>query len=157
MKRIALGTFACFAVSVGMYHLGIFHFSADIVTTLYTIVGIVFSVGMSLIISVSTREIKNRDAKKEVRRKMSNVTSSYIVSFLLASLLFILLDVRSNVLPDSQSHTIEVVRHVVFWKSDFMVMTLSLCILFYIGNFMAIQDMNREIEDVIDSERQLKE
>ena len=66
MKRIFLGTLLCFILSVGMYHLGVFHFSWDYVSTLYTIVGIVFSVGMSLIISVSTREVKNREAKKSL-------------------------------------------------------------------------------------------
>lgn len=78
MKRILLGTLLCFVLSVGMYHLGFFHFSWDYVSTLYTIVGIVFSVGMSLIISVSTREIKNKEAKKGIRRKMTYVTNSYI-------------------------------------------------------------------------------
>lgn len=157
MKRILLGTLLCFILSVGMYYLGLYHFSWDNVTTLYTIVGIVFSVGMSLIISVSTRDVKNKDAKKGIRRKMTNVTYSYILSFGLASFLFILLDVRSNVVPEVQPRTVEIIRYIVFWKSDFMVLTLCLYILIYIGNFLAIQDMNREIEDVIEKERQSKE
>lgn len=156
MKRILLLTFLCFVLAVGMYHLGVFHFSWDCVSTLYTIVGIVFSVGMSLIISVSTREVKNKEAKKGIRRKMKEVTYSYILSFGLASVLFILLDVRGNVLPKNHSMTIEFFRHIVLWKSDFLVLTLCLYVLTYIGNFMAIQDMNREIEDIIDDERQCK-
>lgn len=154
MKRILLLTFLCFALAVGMYHLGVFHFSWDCVSTLYTIVGIVFSVGMSLIISISTREVKNKEAKKGIRRKMTEVTYSYILSFGLASILFILLDVRGNVLPENHSMKIEIFRHIVLWKSDFLVLTLCLYVLTYIGNFMAIQDMNREIEDIIDDERQ---
>ena len=154
MKRILLLTFLCFVLAVGMFHLGVFHFSWDCVSTLYTIVGIVFSVGMSLIISVSTREVKNKEAKKGIRRKMTEVTYSYILSFGLASILFILLDVRGNVLPDNHSMTIEFFRHIVIWKSDFLVLTLCLYVLTYIGNFMAVQDMNREIEDIIDDERQ---
>lgn len=154
MKRILLLTFLCFVLAVGMYHLGVFHFSWDCVSTLYTIVGIVFSVGMSLIISVSTREVKNKEAKKGIRRKMTEVTYSYILSFGLASILFILLDVRGNVLPENHSMTIEFFRHIVIWKSDFLVLTLCLYVLTYIGNFMAVQDMNREIEDIIDDERQ---
>ena len=157
MKRILIGTFLCFILSVGMYHLGIIHFCWDIVSTLYTIVGIVFSVGMSLIISVSTRDVRNKEAKKGIRQKMKTVTYSYIFSFGLASLLFILLDARSNVMPEVQPLTIEIVRHVVFWKSDFLVLTLCLYILYYIGNFMAIQDMNRDIEDIIDEERRSRE
>lgn len=154
MKRILLLTFLCFALAVGMYHLGVFHFSWDCVSTLYTIVGIVFSVGMSLIISISTREVKNKEAKKGIRRKMTEVTYSYILSFGLASILFILLDVRGNVLPENQAMTIEIFRHIVLWKSDFLVLTLCSYVLTYIGNFMAIQDMNREIEDIIDDKRQ---
>ncbi len=157
MKRILLGTLLCFILSVGMYHLGVFHFSWDYVSTLYTIVGIVFSVGMSLIISVSTREVKNREAKKGIRHKMSYVTNSYILSFALASILFILLDVRGNALPEHQPKIIELFRYVVFWKSDFLVLSLGFYVLSYIGNFMAIQDMNREIEDIIDNERQSKQ
>lgn len=154
MKRILLLTFLCFVLAVGMYHLGVFHFSWDCVSTMYTIVGIVFSVGMSLIISVSTREVKNKEAKKGIRRKMTEVTYSYILSFGLASILFILLDVRGNVLPENHSMTIEFFTHIVIWKSDFLVLTLCLYVLTYIGNFMAVQDMNREIEDIIDDERQ---
>ena len=156
MKRIFLGTLLCFILSVGMFHLGVFHFSWDYVSTLYTIVGIVFSVGMSLIISVSTREVKNKEAKKEIRRKMSYVTNSYILSFALASILFILLDMRGNALPEHQPKTVELFRYVVFWKSDFLILSLGFYVLSYIGNFMAIQDMNREIEDIIDKERQSK-
>lgn len=157
MKRILTGTLICFILSVGMYYLGLYHFSWDNVTTLYTIVGIVFSVGMSLIISVSTRDVKNKEAKKGIRRKIENVTYSYIFSFGLASLLFIILDIRNNVVPEEQPRTIELIRYLVFWKSDFMVLTLCLYILFYIGNFLAIQDMNREIEDRIDKERLSKD
>lgn len=157
MKRILLGTLLCFILSVGMYHLGVFHFSWDCVSTLYTIVGIVFSVGMSLIISVSTREVKNREAKKGIRQKMAYVTNSYILSFALASILFILLDVRGNALPEHQTKIIELFRYVVFWKSDFLVLSLGFYVLSYIGNFTAIQDMNREIEDIIDNECQSKQ
>ena len=60
-------------------------------------------------------------------------------------------------MPEVQPLTVEVVRHVVFWKSDFLVLTLCLYILYYIGNFMAIQDMNRDIEDIIDEERRSRE
>ncbi len=119
--------------------------------------GIVFSVGMSLIISVSTREVKNREAKKGIRQKMAYVTNSYILSFALASILFILLDVRGNALPEHQTKIVELFRYVVFWKSDFLVLSLGFYVLSYIGNFTAIQDMNREIEDIIDNECQSKQ
>lgn len=157
MNRILFGTLLCFILSVGMFYLGVFHFNWDYVSTLYTIVGIVFSVGMSLIISVSTREVKNREAKKKIRHKMAYVTNSYIFSFALASILFILLDVRGNTLPEHQPKIVELFCCVGFWKSDFLVLSLGFYVLSYIGNFMAIQDMNREIEDIIDNERQSKQ
>ena len=63
---------------------------------------------------------------------------------------------RGNALPEHQPKTVELFRYVVFWKSDFLVLSLGFYVLSYIGNFMAIQGMNREIEDIIDKERQSK-
>lgn len=64
---------------------------------------------------------------------------------------------RSNFLPENQPKTMELFRHIVFWKSDFLVLSLGFYVLSYIVNFMAIQDMNREIEDIIDNECQSKQ
>ena len=154
MKRSLFGTFLCFVLSVGMYHLDAFHFSWNCVSTLYTIVGVAFSVGMSLMISVSTREVKNKEAKKDIRRNLTKVTYSYILSFGLASILYILLDGRYNIILENRTSSMAVFKYLAFVKSDFLVLTLCLYILIYIGNFMAIQDMSREIEDILDCEHQ---
>lgn len=154
MRRFIIGTVFCFILSIGMYYADWFHFGWESVTTLYTIVGIIFSVGMSLIISISTSEIRNREAKTMIRKKIQNVTRSYVGSFLVISIFFIFFDVKNSADVTTLERTFCLFKYIELRNSDFLVLSLVFCILFHIGNFIAIQDMNRSIEDTIEKERE---
>lgn len=119
-----------------------------VISTLFTIVGIIFSVGMSLIISVSTSGVKNREARKVFRDQLSNIRFHFIAVFIIETLLYILLP---------QEKDIEVIDIIAIYGIDikmscniFMVVCLFVGIIYYIINYYSIQSSVYELEDRID-------
>lgn len=49
--------------------------------TLYTVAGIMFSVGMSLVVTMSTQGIHNKEAKIEVQNKIQKLLMKYVLYF----------------------------------------------------------------------------
>ena len=79
--------------------------------TLYTVAGIMFSVGMSLVVTMSTQGIHNKEAKIEVQNKIQKLLMKYVLYFSILTLLYILLpsekddDIFSFDLASSASYT----------------------------------------------------
>lgn len=150
MKKILIGLLLCFLLAVVNYHVGILHVSWDSVSTLYTVVGVMFSVGMSLIISVSTSGVLNVEAKKDIRKRMKTVTHNYVITFALVTLFYILFN-GTNTQQDAG--VLYVYKWIVIRKTDFIAMLSAMSVIYYVVNFMTTQSMNKEIEDIIDREK----
>ena len=119
-----------------------------VISTLFTIVGIIFSVGMSLIISVSTSGVKNREARKVFRDQLSNIRFHFIAVFIIETLLYILL-------PQGKNE--EVFDVIIIYGAGikmscniFIVACLFAGITYYIINYYSIQSSIYELEDRID-------
>lgn len=63
----------------------------DTCNYLFTSVGVLFSVAMSLIIAFNTREITNASMKKRLRLKMSRIRNTIIIYFFIALIGFLFL------------------------------------------------------------------
>lgn len=150
MKKIIVGILFCFMIAVINLHVNLLHISWNSVETLYTVVGVMFSVGMSLIISVSTSNVHNFEAKKDIRRRMRIVTHNYVMMFATVTFFFILFNV-SNTSHNNDLFTIY--KWVAIRKADFVTLLSTMSIIYYVVNFITTQSMNREIEDVIDKEK----
>lgn len=59
-------------------------------STLYTISGIMFSVGASMIVTFNLSGIKNQDFLLRIRRNLCDVKKSFIFYFLIASISYIM-------------------------------------------------------------------
>ena len=123
--------------------------SKDAVNTLFTVVGVIFSVGMSLIISVSTSGVKNKEARAIFRSQLKSIRSKFIWVFVILSLCYVLMPLDDN------SKLVEFVEiHDIQLKASFnifMTVSLLLSIVYYIVNFYSIQSSVYEMEDRIDS------
>ena len=150
MKKIIVGILFCFLIAVINSHVNLLHISWNSVETLYTVVGVMFSVGMSLIISVSTSNVHNLEAKKDIRRRMGIVTHNYVIIFAALTFFFVLFN-ASNVSYNNDLLTIY--KWVAIRKTDFITLLSAMSIIYYVVNFMTTQSMNREIEDVIEKEK----
>ncbi len=77
----------CVSVVLGfLFHLNI---PASLITTLFTVVGIMFSVGTSLVVTISTQNIHNQQAKDLVQETINNLLKNYIFCFLLMTAIFV--------------------------------------------------------------------
>jgi len=150
MKKILVGILICFVIAVINLHVNLLHISWNSVETLYTVVGVMFSVGMSLIISVSTSNVHNIEAKKDIRKRMKTVTHNYVISFAVVTFFFILFNENC---VQQNTDFIDIYRWIAIRKTDFITMLSAMSIIYYVVNFMTTQSMNREIEDIVDKEK----
>ncbi len=123
-----------------------------VVSTLFTIVGIIFSVIMSLVISVSTSNVKNKEAKDVYRKQLSRIRCRFVAIFTILTVLYIIIPL------DSKTEILNITRLggilVKFSCNIFMTACLSISIIYYIVNYSSIQTSVYEVEDRIDEEIQ---
>lgn len=123
-----------------------------VVSTLFTIVGIIFSVIMSLVISVSTSNVKNKEAKEVYRKQLSRIRCRFVAIFTILTILYIIIPL------DNETEILHIARlggiPVKFSCNIFMTACLSNSIIYYIVNYSSIQTSVYEIEDRIDEEEQ---
>lgn len=126
----------------------------DALNVLYGIVGVLFSVGMSLIIAFTAKDIVNSELKKILRKSMHQVRNNFLWIFFISTLFYV---VFSIVGENSQIS-------IHFFKTEsyeltvtFSVSVAVLGILIYstialVSNYMDIQGFYEDIEDRIQNE-----
>lgn len=116
----------------------------DTCNYIFTAVGVLFSVAMSLIIAFNTKEITNKSLKKRLRLRMANVRNVLIAYFLIAVIGLLLLKHVPN--------TLDIALPQSDMKLDYnfpfgYVAFLVWCIIIYIVNFLKIHQNYEVIED----------
>lgn len=150
MKRIIIAVFVCLLLSVIPLQV-----KDTTLTIFYGLIGVIFSVGMSLIISFNGSAILNKEFKEEIRGNVHEIRNNFLFIFLLCSALYVVY----SVLPDS--------RHLLKWKPTENIsvhFTWSLSVLLYhiysmialISNYIEIQKLYEDIEDRIAKESKQK-
>lgn len=123
-----------------------------LLNSLYTVAGIMFSVGMSLVVTMSTQEIHNIEAKREVQSKIQKLLNRYILNFGVLTTMYILLPSKNEQ---------QVYDPIVFPISEFKIrwdysysflVYLIYNIIYYIENMLSIRHQNYEIENLIEQE-----
>lgn len=121
----------------------------DSIDILFTVSGIIFSVGATLIVTSSTQNIHNTEYKKEIQKEKYNIAREYVWSFFILSLMYSLL-FGFNVLGDNY------VLHIGdYVKIDIFIVMITMLILFnllYIYTFLRILKFNDKLEEKVDRE-----
>lgn len=118
-----------------------------VISTLFTVIGVIFSVGMSLIISVSTSGVKNREARDVFRFQLTRIRNRFITVFVIISFLYVFLPAEGENVEWNVLKLNDVVVKINF--NTFLVSTLLLGIIYYIVNFYSIQTSVYALEDRI--------
>lgn len=115
----------------------------DVMMTLYTVSGIMFSIGLGLIVSFNLSEIKHPIYLKEIRENIKKVRNSFIFSFICLTVFFVIIQCLD-----------EFDLSFLFFNSKiFVALTLLHSIVYYIYNFLSIQKLNDDILDKINRSR----
>lgn len=119
----------------------------DAITTLFTISGIMFSIGMSLCVISITSGVKNAHIKKRIRGCVDFVRNQFILCFGITSFLFVVF--FSDVETNKVTHIYEnwQIKH-----SHVLVFFICYSIIYFIFNFLSLQKLNKDIEDTISEE-----
>lgn len=152
MKRLVLSLVFCFLlgwivpliISVSIF--------PPLASTLYTVTGILFSVGMSIVVTMSTQNIRNVEAKKEVQIKIHSLLKEYVEYFVVLTLFYVLMPSVEDKSPYSNvSFAIGDYQIAWCYSLSFVVFTLFQ-MSFFIYNMFHVRMENNEIERIIDSE-----
>ena len=108
--------------------------------TIYTVAGVIFSVGMSIAISPKTDSVANEKMRIAIRSSYLRVRNSFMYLFSICTILFILAEVLTiKALPS-------------FWDILCMVFIL-VSVVFFIYNFTMLQKLGEQIEDQVLKEK----
>ena len=148
MKIIVGLVVSAFIAVLLQTYLNFHDIDTGVISTLFTVVGVIFSVGMSLIISVSTAGVKNKEARSVFRSQLSKIRTRFIAVFVILSFMFVLLPIKG----DSAIWCLFKVKEldIEFNNGVFLISNLLLSIIYYIVNFYSIQTSVYEMEDRID-------
>lgn len=126
----------------------------DALNVLYGIVGVLFSVGMSLIIAFTAKDIVNSELKKILRKSMHQIRNNFLWIFFISTLFYVVF----SIVGENSQFSIH------FFKTEsyeltvtFSVSVAVLGILIYstialVSNYMDIQGFYEDIEDRIQNE-----
>lgn len=142
MIRIILS----FAIAILLADAGV-KGNAEVLKTMFTVLGIVFSISMSLLLSFNLSKILNSSIRKSLRYEIIHTRKMLLIDFVLSTV-FLVIALLWN--PES-------IRYVFYpWLVIDVELTALLCIglsLFYeIYNFSCIHKLHCDIEDAVIAE-----
>lgn len=118
-----------------------------LLNTIFTVLGIMFSIGLGLIVTFNLQGVKNKKLVNILRSKLKTVRGIYIRYFGIATFLFIL-DKYLREKKISIIHVAELRGFSVEVNFAFLIcFLLIIIIIYYILNFIKTQELNEEIFD----------
>ena len=142
MKKLIVGITFSFIASIAITTIFPTISWEDKLSTLYAVAGIMFSIGMSIIVTTTFAKVKNSTIRERINKAFSKVRNSYILYFLTISVLYMF--------DNEPSAPICVYRGLYFDYSLFVGLTILLSILFFVINFLELQRLNKQIDEALE-------
>lgn len=111
-----------------------------VLTTLYTVAGVIFSVGMSLAITPKTDSVTNTEKRREIRKSYQVVRNSFMYLFGVDTLVFI----AAEVLKETKVEAFMGIAFTLF---------VIISIIYFTLNFIELQRLGNEIEEQVLKEK----
>ena len=147
MKRVIIAALVCVVLS--LIPLQPTEITLNI---LYGLIGVIFSVAMSLIIAFDGSKIKNSELKKGIRDSIHDTRNNFLIIFAACSIFFVVY----SLLPDSMQQVTWMEKDSFKLYSTWSVSVL--CFLLYtiivlIYNYIDLQQLYEDIEDKLTEEK----
>lgn len=123
----------------------------NLVNTIYTISGIMFSIGMGVICTFNPSGIKNENIYSIIENNIFKVRSSFLFYFALSTIMVITQTIFHRFEVDFDFIDITIILDAKIFT---LVMSI-IAIIYYIINFQAIQKLNLDIAKRIIQEEKL--
>ena len=125
--------------------------STNAVQALFTVLGISFSISMSLIISFDLSQVLNDKYRKPIRSAITNTRNGLILDFAFST--FILLLASIQVVSDFE---LKIKGCSVFYFQTFAICVIVFSIFYEAYNFTQIHNLQNDITDAIIREKRGK-
>ena len=117
--------------------------------TCFTVSAIVFSVGLSLIVTFNLTGIKNQNYIEKIRNNIHNMRNKFISYFFMVVIIYLL----GNYMNINDIKIISISGFdIMFDLSTFFCMMIILSVAYFIVNFLEIQKLNEDIFDMVNKE-----
>lgn len=90
MKKLTIYLFVSIVLAVVLSLYASALMTGDVLDTLYTVAGVIFSVGMSLTVSPKTDGVVNETIKKSIRYSYKKIRNSFMYFFCIDTVLYVL-------------------------------------------------------------------
>lgn len=112
-----------------------------IVPTIYTLSGIMFSIGMSIACTFNPSQIRNNQVFQRVKKNITNVINTFLMYFMLSTVTFL----ASQILVRSY---IPVVNFTLIFDPKILALLFSIVsLIYFIVNFLTIQKLAFDITE----------
>lgn len=147
MLRIFIAVITCILLSLIPYEGCI---NVATLNILYGVIGVLFSVGMSLIISFNGSHINNPDYKKSIRESLHDVRNNFLCIFSVCTffyVIFSLMEEKTHIWVKKDSFTL-----ISTWSIS-CVSFIVYSIVALISNYLDVQKLYEDIDDMQNKEK----
>ncbi|MFV0481862.1 MAG: hypothetical protein ACK5LP_07750 [Campylobacteraceae bacterium] len=141
MKQNILIKTILLAISITIVLFATLEVDKEFISTLYTVAGIMFSVGIGLIVSSNFDGVRNKEILYSLRARLDRVKRRFIIFFTLSTVCFVAFSYTPNQLFEDSF--IKVNLHLLF------CVVLLVSIGYFVVNFLAIQRLKNDIADIV--------
>lgn len=141
MKQIK-GFICCIVLSIPITIFMDIKIGKDVSNTLFTIVGIMFSIGMSIAVTSNTSVVVNRKIRDNLRDEINRIRDLFISCFSIVALIYVLNIIFKNC-------TLELLGYKIFNLEVCQLIIQLYSIAYFIVNFMSLQNLNNQIGDAM--------
>lgn len=120
-------------------------------STVFTVAGIMFSIGLGLIVTFVPNGIKNKSYLKTIRQNITEVRNSFLSHFSLTTFYYILNQYFFNY--EFVFQWVDKIN-IAFSVSIFLCLLMIYSSIFFIANFIQIQKLNNDIFDKVSEEQE---
>jgi hypothetical protein len=116
------------------------------ISTLFNVSGVMFSVGLGLIVTFNANGVKNKTYIKQIRRDVARVRNSFIKYFAISSVFYLM---EKYLRDNNLSSLIIPIKgfQIHLNCSLFICLFMLYSMAYYIINFLNIQKLNNDIFD----------
>jgi uncharacterized membrane protein len=150
MKRILVSTFLLLIVATFCSSVWAIRPDGFFSSTIYTVSGIMFSIGLGLIVTFNPSGVKNKAYIVALRANIADVRNAFLTHFGLSTVYYVLNQYLSA--PEYEIHTHFIIKLSFNW-SIFLCLLMLYSAVYFVINFIEIQKLNNDIFDRINSEQ----
>lgn len=148
MKRQVISFLLITIITIGFPSIMNWRPDTFLLSTLYTVCGIMFSIGLGLIVTFNMNGVKNKSYINKIRKNLTSVRDSFLIYFVISTTCLVLgqylndVDVKFEV-----KGTVITISPVMLFFS-----LIIYSIIFFIINFLEVQRLSQDIFDKINQE-----